>query len=80
MHVTNNDRAAWAQVAIDAYQDATGTDDESALGDLLCDLRHWAKRADYDFDEYSARGLMHFEAEVEEEEDRRVAVDERSEE
>jgi len=28
----------------------TGTDLEDSLGDLLCDLMHWADRNDSDFD------------------------------
>ena len=40
----NDDRAKWAQVALDAFQGETGTDDGDRLADLLCDLMHWANR------------------------------------
>lgn len=41
---TNEARAEWAKTAIDAFQLATGTDDEDALADLLCDLMHFCDR------------------------------------
>lgn len=40
----NDDRAAWALHAIKAFQEATGTDDCDAIGDLLCNLFHLADR------------------------------------
>ena len=40
----NNDRAAWAKVALDAFMKETGTDLEDALCDLLCDLMHLSDR------------------------------------
>lgn len=42
--VTNDDRAAWAEGAIQKFIELTGTDREDALADLLCDLMHWADR------------------------------------
>lgn len=36
----NPERAAWALVAVKAFQKTTGTEDEDALSDLLCDLMH----------------------------------------
>jgi hypothetical protein len=45
----NADRAKWAQVAVDAFQDETGTDDGDRLKDLLCDLMHWCDREKQDF-------------------------------
>jgi hypothetical protein len=45
MHmVTNADRAAFAQEAVDAFQIACSTDDEDAIGDLICNLLHLARR------------------------------------
>jgi hypothetical protein len=38
--VTNKDRSEWALQAVEAFQVATGTEDEHALADLLCDLMH----------------------------------------
>jgi hypothetical protein len=46
----NEDRAARAATALAAFIQATGTDDEAALGDLLADLMHWSDRNNYDFD------------------------------
>jgi hypothetical protein len=37
----NEERAAWA---VKASQDATGSDDETAIGDLLADLMHLCDR------------------------------------
>ena len=60
----NNDRAAWAAAALREFQRVTGTDDEDALGDLLCDLMHWCDRNGYDFDAAFSRARMHHEAET----------------
>jgi hypothetical protein len=60
----NFDRAAWADKAIDAFREATGTDLEDALGDLLADLMHWADRAGYDYDAALDRARGHYEAET----------------
>lgn len=40
----NDDRACWAEVALEAFMKETRTDEEDALSDLLCDLMHWADR------------------------------------
>ncbi len=40
----NNDRSNWANTAIVAFQMVTGTDDEDAVADLLCDLMHMLDR------------------------------------
>lgn len=40
----NVERAAWALHAVRAFQEVTGSDDETALGDLLCDLMHLAEQ------------------------------------
>ena len=40
----NDLRSAWAQEAICAFMEQTGTEPEDALADLLCDLMHWADR------------------------------------
>jgi hypothetical protein len=45
----NGPRATWANAAIEVFIDTTGTDFEDSLGDLLCDLMHWADRYDFDF-------------------------------
>jgi hypothetical protein len=60
----NDDRALWAAVALHRFQQETGTDDETALGDLLCDLMHWCDRNDSDFDASLSTARMHYEAET----------------
>lgn len=56
----NDKRSAWAGLAIATFQQATGTDDEDALGDLLTDLMHWADRNNYDFDAALLRAQNHY--------------------
>jgi hypothetical protein len=60
----NDNRAEWAAEALRQFQSITGTDDEDALGDLLCDLMHWSDRNNYDFDAALSRARMHYEAET----------------
>lgn len=40
----NDDRADWAEAAIDTFMAETRTDRCDALHDLLADLMHWADR------------------------------------
>lgn len=40
----NDERSLWAGKALDTFQELTGSDDDTALGDLLCDLMHFADR------------------------------------
>jgi len=63
----NEKRTAWAGLAIAAFRDATGTDPEDALPDLLADLMHWCDRNGTDFDAALERGRYHYEAETTEE-------------
>jgi len=60
----NDNRAAWANIAMRAFQAATGTEDEVALGDLLTDLMHWSDRNNYDFEAALCRAQGHYEAET----------------
>lgn len=60
----NDDRAAWAAEALSQFQRVTGTEDEDALGDLLCDLMHWSDRNDIDFEDALWRARGHYEAET----------------
>lgn len=53
----NDDRAEWAQHALDQFAQLTGMDegggneeDETVLGDLLADLMHWCDRHGVDFE------------------------------
>ena len=60
----NGSRAEWAAVALRAFMDATRTDEEDALGDLLTDLLHWANRHNFDFELALDRARWHYEAET----------------
>jgi hypothetical protein len=60
----NEARSTWAAQAIDAFRDATGTDEEDALSDLLADLMHFADRRHHDFDAALLRARDHYEAET----------------
>jgi len=61
---TNLQRAVWAEGAIIAFCGQTGCVHEDSLGDLLCDLMHWAKIENFDFSAALNRARFHFDAEV----------------
>lgn len=46
----NDKRAGWAQTAIDAFMEETGSDLDTAVGDLIADIAHWCDRNDQHFD------------------------------
>lgn len=55
----NDDRAVWANTAVNAFADITrmrtaGEDDRTILHDLLANLMHWCDRRDVDFDDVLA--------------------------
>jgi hypothetical protein len=60
----NAKRAHHAWVAVVAFQNETGTDDEDCLCDLLCDLRHWADRNGYDWENQMRRAANHYTEET----------------
>ena len=60
----NTERAQWTDAPMRCFQRETGTDDEDALSDLLCDLMHWCDRNDSDFDAALSTAQMHYEAET----------------
>jgi hypothetical protein len=60
----NHDRAKWAESALLAFQNEIGTDDEDALADLLCDLRHLADRKGWHFEAEMERAQAHYVAET----------------
>jgi len=64
--ITNIERAKWADKAIQAFRKQTGCDFEDSLGDLLCDLMHWAIAENRDFDAALDTARTHYEAECEE--------------
>jgi len=63
---TNEDRADWANLALDVFRRISRCDTEDMLGDLLCDLMHWAEANNYDFAAALDRARGHYEAEVRE--------------
>jgi len=60
----NEQRADWAAEALSTFQRATGTDNDTLLGDFLCDLLHWCHREDQDFDAALERAREHYAAET----------------
>lgn len=77
--ITNDQRAGWAAHGILQY--ATGKEGgeelydgpETVLTDLLCDMRHYADRENFDFKICLDRAEMHYDAEVEEDPASRLA-------
>jgi hypothetical protein len=65
---TNLERAEWAEAVLPHFQSATGTDDDNALPDLLCDLLHWSDREDFNFQDALDTARMHHQAECAEQE------------
>jgi hypothetical protein len=65
--ITNLDRANWADKAILAFREETYCDHEESLGDLLCDLMHWADARNFDFDTALDRARHNHQEERDEE-------------
>lgn len=65
----NDARADWAATALQCFQEETGSEDDTALIDLLCDLMHWCDRNDGDFDQSLQLARMHYDAETSPEHD-----------
>lgn len=69
---TNDDRADWAQTALDAFaretrMDTAPEEPPTIMQDLLTDLMHLADREGYDFDNILRMARGNWEEEVEEE-------------
>jgi hypothetical protein len=60
---TNSARAQRADEAVRVYMTRTACDLEDSLGDLLCDLMHWADKCDFDFAASLDRAGYHYAAE-----------------
>jgi hypothetical protein len=57
--VTNADRAAWAEEAVEAFQAVCATDDEDAIKDLIVDLCHLERRRRAEKgEEFDAAGFL----------------------
>jgi hypothetical protein len=60
----NDDRAEWAETALEAFMAVCKTDESDAVADLLANLRHYCDRNDLDFDAELSRANMNYEAET----------------
>jgi hypothetical protein len=60
----NTRRAGFALLALGAYADRVGTDEESVISDLIGDLRHLCDALGEDFDTQAERSLLHYNAEI----------------
>ena len=60
----NDRRAGWAGIALAAFRDATGADEEDAPGDLIANLMHWSDRHNFDFEAALDRARFHYDAET----------------
>jgi len=60
----NDKRVAWAEAALTTFIRETGTDREDSLGDLLCDLMHWARHNNFAFDLALMRAAGHYAMEL----------------
>ena len=60
----NDQRAKWAGRAVDVFMETTGTDQEDAVSDLLCDIMHYCDRNATDFLSEVARARGHYEYEI----------------
>jgi hypothetical protein len=55
---SNFQRAHWAAVALEAFREQVGRDDEATSAqDLICDLGHYCRLRDLDFLRIAARGI-----------------------
>ena len=60
----NGKRAQWAEAALTKFKSLTGTDDDTALYDLLADLMHWCDRHAVTFNDELDRARAHYDAET----------------
>ena len=65
----NDDRAEWAQNALDAFASVTGMntageDAETIMTDLLADLMHWSDRNGVKFSDVLSRAQSHYSEET----------------
>lgn len=65
----NDERAEWAQAAIDAHGEETGAtaagdDGDCNFYDLLCNLHHWCDRNDINFKQAVKDARQMYEMEI----------------
>lgn len=63
MTTTNLASVLQAATALAAFRQETGSDREDSLGDLLCDLMHWADVHNFDFEAALFRARCHYREE-----------------
>jgi hypothetical protein len=64
----NDSRSDWAEVAIRAFMQATGSDAGDAVSDLLADLAHYCDRHGLELGHELCRACSHYEEETTNEE------------
>ena len=67
MKTMNQQRAEWAEIAIQAFMNETGVDFEDAIADLLCDIRHLCDSTNQDFLELERKAFNHYMHEIDDE-------------
>jgi hypothetical protein len=60
----NDERAWWSEIALTAFQAATGADDGDAISDLLADLGHYCDRKGINLVDELRRGYFHYDEET----------------
>jgi hypothetical protein len=74
MTVTNKDRAEWARKALQTFSCGSDCEYADSLGDLLCDLMHFADVNNFDFKAALDRARTHYAEEFFEKEPAPVAL------
>lgn len=64
MEPTNRERATWARTALKSFTRDTKCDYEDGIGDLLCDLMHFANLYGFDFETELTRARRHYRSET----------------
>lgn len=60
----NDERAEWAEEAVNRFVNTTGTDRSDALADMLSDIMHWCDRNHTDFDKELERARSYYAEET----------------
>jgi hypothetical protein len=56
--------ASWAHEALVTYWNATGSEHQDCLSDLLCSLMHYCDRSDLNFQDELSRAQRNYDAET----------------
>jgi hypothetical protein len=60
----NDDRAQWAKEALGSFSKGAGSEEDTAVSDLLTDLRHYCDRHGLDWEEQLFRANNHYAEET----------------